>query len=101
MTDHRRPDDPAAADPAAGEAELMQRLRGLHRPVPDPLASARIHRRARKLYLTAAPAADAGPIGRLLASGARLYARVEPALAATVVLGYLGWAVETVLAIVR
>ncbi len=68
------------------------RLRGL-RPVPLPPERAeRLLRRARQRF--AAGGVAEGPLGRL-------YARAEPALAAAVVVVYLGWALQTAFGLVR
>ena len=88
-------------DDDRAERALLQRLQALPRVLPAPEASARIHGRARRLFLSWAPTAPGTGTGALRVRLSRLYARVEPALAATVVVIYLGWAIETVLAIKR
>jgi hypothetical protein len=77
------------------DEELARELRALpERGPPAPIAE-RIRARARGLFVRrAASRAD-----RVLGALDRVYGRVEPALAAGVAIIYLGWAVQTVLAI--
>ena len=83
-----------------GEA-LLTRLHALPRPQPSAMASARSLRRARQTFLTSTPPARPGMAAQVTAHLMRLYARAEPALAATLVLAYLGWALEAVRTITR
>jgi len=75
--------------------ELARALRALpERAPPAPIAE-RIRLRARGLFVRSASSrAD-----RVLGTLDRVYGRVAPALAAGVAIIYLGWAVQTVLAL--
>jgi hypothetical protein len=76
---------------------LLSELGALPAPPADPGAAARTHRRARAAFLRHARLRERP---WLVAIG-RLYFRAEPALAASVVVLYLGWAIQTVIALKR
>jgi hypothetical protein len=73
--------------------QLLADLGALPAVAPDPAAEKRIHRRARGLFMRHAALRES-PWLRALG---RLYFRAEPALAASVVILYLGWAIQTVI----
>jgi hypothetical protein len=74
--------------------DLSARLRALPERAPAPALSERIHRVARARFVRS----SAAPFDRRLAAVARLYGRLELALAAGVTAVYLGWAVQAALA---
>jgi hypothetical protein len=69
-------------------------LRGLPLPPQDPATSARSLRRARGVFLRQH---DLSVPERFW----NLYLRAEPVLAASIVVVYLGWAVDTVSGLLR
>lgn len=78
------------------EDTLDQRLRALPVRTPDVLTSERIRRRARAAFLRATRLDE-----RWLARLDRIYARLEPAIAAGVAVVYLGWALRVAAALLR
>jgi hypothetical protein len=72
---------------------LLAELGALPALAPDAAAEGRIHRRARGLFLRQAALRES----RWLTALGRFYFRAEPALAASVVVLYLGWAIQTVI----
>jgi hypothetical protein len=77
--------------------QLLDELGALPALAPDAAAEGRIHRRARALFVRHAQLRERPWLSAL----GRLYFRAEPALAASVVTLYLGWAIQTIIALKR
>jgi hypothetical protein len=84
----------AASDPATS---LLARLRALPAPKLEPVVADRTRLRARSVFVRF----GRSPRSPWQAAVGRAYGRAEPALAATLVLVYLTWALQTAAALVR
>jgi hypothetical protein len=89
-------EDPRQGGEGNSPEALAAQMRAVPTRGPDPLASERILRRARAAFLRSTRLDE-----RWLARLDRLYGRLEPGLAAGVVIVYLGWALRLAIALVR